>query len=155
MDPSSPRTPPPWPTSEGDDVSLAPSVQEQPGRFPPSPPRGEGARRAGEGAEPRPHQTRDPSSPAHARPPGPVDLKLSPGQQETLSLGNLKAGQTYSLLVTLESGWLEPDDRITAELSGAGTDRFVKELHAGDSDILSPLTARARRPRSISTHKKS
>ena len=84
---------------------------------------------------------------AHARPPGPVDFMLSPGQREALALGDLKAGQTYTLLVTLESGRLHPDDRLTVELSAAGTDRFVKELHAGDPDSISPIgphaTARA------------
>ena len=55
-----------------------------------------------------------------------------------LALGDLAAGQTYTLLITLESGRLEPDDRITAELSGAETDKFVKELHAGDCDFYLP-----------------
>jgi cellulose synthase operon protein C len=123
---------------EGDDRSLAPSLQEPPGAFYPSPPRGEGARRAGEGAEPRAQQKRELSPRAHDRPTEPINFKLSPGQRETVVLGNLKGGHTYTLLVTLESGRLEPDDRITAELSGAETDKFVKELHAGDSDFYLP-----------------
>ena len=76
--------------------------------------------------------------PAPDRPPGPITIKLSPASRKLLTLGVLKAGQTYTLLVTLESGRLEPDDRLTVELSGAGTDRFVKELHAGDPDLYLP-----------------
>jgi cellulose synthase operon protein C len=82
---------------------------------------------------------------AHARPDGkpvsisaPRSLAIKAGQQEALSLGDLAAGQTYTLLVTLESGRLQPDDRLTVELSGAGTDRLVKELHAGDPDFYLP-----------------
>ena len=67
-----------------------------------------------------------------------MSLAIKAGHQEALSLGGLKAGQTYTLSVTLESGRLQPDDRLTVELSGAGTDRFVKELHAGDPDLYLP-----------------
>ena len=70
--------------------------------------------------------------------PGPRSLAIKAGHRETLSLGGLKAGQTYALTVTLESGRLQPDDRLTVELSGAGTDRLVKELHAGDPDFYLP-----------------
>ncbi len=66
-------------------------------------------------------------------------LGMKAGGQESLALGGLKAGQTYTLLVTLESGRLGPDDLLTVELSGAGKDRFVKELHAGDPTSTSPI----------------
>ncbi len=82
---------------------------------------------------------------AHARPDdkpvstiGPRSLAIKAGQEVALSLGDLKAGQTYTLLVTLESGRLQSDDRLTVELSGSGTDRLVKELHAGDPDLYIP-----------------
>ena len=68
----------------------------------------------------------------------PRSLAIKAGQHEAVSLGNLKAGQTYTLLATLESGRLQPEDRLTVELSGAGTDRLVKELHAGDPDLFLP-----------------
>ncbi len=66
---------------------------------------------------------------------GPRSFAMKVIGQESLALGGLKAGQTYTLLVTLESGRLGPDDRLTVELSGVGKDRFVKELHAGDPDF--------------------
>ena len=50
------------------------------------------------------------------RPQGRRTLAIRAGQHETLSFGPLKAGQTYTLLVTLESGRLAPDDRVTVEL---------------------------------------
>ena len=64
--------------------------------------------------------------------------RSKPASRKPSRSATLKAGQTYTLLVTLESGRLQPDDRLTVELSGAGTDRFVKELHAGDPDLYLP-----------------
>ncbi len=82
---------------------------------------------------------------SHARPDdkpvsitGPRTLAIKAGQQGAFSLGNLQPGQTYTLLVTLGSGRVQPDDRLTVELSGAGSDRLVKELHAGDPDLYLP-----------------
>src|SRR5438034_1383411 len=59
-------------------------------------------------------------------------LSLSSGQCETLTLGDLKAGETYRLLVTIESGRIASEDRLNVELIGSGPDRIRKELHAGD-----------------------
>ena len=58
--------------------------------------------------------------------------------QETVALGDLKANRTYRLLVSLENGRLQPTDRVKVELSGAGTDRFTKVIHAGDPDFYLP-----------------
>ncbi|HLN05126.1 MAG TPA: hypothetical protein VK217_02525, partial [Acidimicrobiales bacterium] len=80
-----------------------------------------------------------------ARPAGETAVAASPrtlamkaGHRETLALGDLKAGQTYRLLVTLESGCLQPEDRVRVVLEGAGTDRLSKALHAGDPDLYLP-----------------
>ncbi|MFI5456585.1 MAG: discoidin domain-containing protein [Isosphaerales bacterium] len=81
----------------------------------------------------------------HARPDGkppadasPRTLAMKSSQRETLALGDVKAGQTYRLLVTLDSGRLQPEDRVRVELEGAGTDRLSKALHAGDPDLYLP-----------------
>jgi hypothetical protein len=44
------------------------------------------------------------------------------------------SGQTLHLLVSL-SGQLEPDDRLHAQLHGAGLESIAKTLHAGDPDF--------------------
>ena len=46
-------------------------------------------------------------------------LAIKPGQTETISFPNLVAGRTYSLLVTLESGHLQLEDRLKVTLSAA------------------------------------
>ena len=77
---------------------------------------------------------------AHADVTGPLPLapttvSIKAGGHETLSLGNLQADRTYTLTVTLESGRLQAEERLTVELLGTGDDRLVKELHAGDPDV--------------------
>jgi hypothetical protein len=67
-------------------------------------------------------------------------LTLEPGQSSSCLLGNLKAGQTLRLLVSLEPGALGPGDRVAAELAGPGMKPIRKELHAGDPDLC--LTCR-------------
>src|SRR5262249_7726546 len=56
----------------------------------------------------------------------------------TFSLGALKAGETYRLLVTLYGRSIAPEDRVDVELMGSGPDRIRKELHAGDPDFALP-----------------
>jgi hypothetical protein len=63
-------------------------------------------------------------------------LALSSGQREAVALGNLKANQTYSLLVTIESDSPPADAKVTVELSGADARRLSKVLHAGDPDFF-------------------
>ena len=65
----------------------------------------------------------------------PISLTITANAQQVLALGELRVGQTYSLTVTLESGRLQSDDRLSVELSGTGEDRMVKELHSGDPDL--------------------
>jgi len=72
----------------------------------------------------------------------PRTLTIEDGHRETLALGDLKAGQTYRLLVTLETSPIQAEDRLGVELSGAGSDRFSKELHAGDPDFYLPYRPR-------------
>ena len=69
-------------------------------------------------------------------------LTIESGQRETLALGGLKAGQTYRLQVTLESGRLQAEDRLKVELAGAGSELLTKELHAGDPDLYLPYRPR-------------
>jgi HEAT repeat protein len=65
-------------------------------------------------------------------------LTIAGGQHEALVLGELEAGATYRLVVTLEPGRSHEDDRLDVELAGAGTDVFKKSLHAGDPDLYLP-----------------
>ena len=62
-------------------------------------------------------------------------IAIKAGARENLNLGDLKANQTYRLLVSLDSGRLQPVDRLKIELAGAGMDRLTKEIHAGDPDL--------------------
>jgi hypothetical protein len=50
-------------------------------------------------------------------------------------LGILHSGQTLHLLVSLQSGQLEPDDRLRVEVHGAGLESIAKSLHTGDPDF--------------------
>ena len=77
---------------------------------------------------------------------GSTSLTIKAGHAEARSLGGLKAGRTYALLVTLESGRLQPDDRLTVELSGAGYRQVRQGAARGRSRLLSSLSARTRRP---------
>jgi cellulose synthase operon protein C len=65
-------------------------------------------------------------------------LALRAGESVRLGLGDLKAGRTYRLLVAAVGAPLGADDRIRVELAGAGSDRFTKDLHAGDPDMYLP-----------------
>ncbi len=69
-------------------------------------------------------------------------ISLKPGQNENLSLGELKAGETYRLVITLESGTLAVEDRLRVELAGTGPDKISKDLHAGDPDLYLPYRPR-------------
>src|SRR5262249_8698812 len=71
--------------------------------------------------------------PASARP-----LSLKSGESAPVALGTLEAGLTYRLLVTLRGDPMPPGDRIHVELAGSGSDRFTKDIHAGDPDIYLP-----------------
>jgi hypothetical protein len=65
-------------------------------------------------------------------------LTLSSGRRESLTLGDVKTGETYRLVITLEGSLSASGDRIRVELAGAGSDRIIKELHAGDPDFYLP-----------------
>ncbi len=79
----------------------------------------------------------------------PRTLSLAAGDRETLELGELAAGDTYSLVVSLESGTLAAADRVRAELIGPGTDRLAKDLHAGDPDFYLPYRPQRQGPAKI------
>ena len=70
----------------------------------------------------------------------PRTVSLKAGQSESLSLGGVMAGETYGLVVTLESGRLAAEDRVQIELAGIGSHRLTKELHAGDPDAYFPVS---------------
>ena len=76
----------------------------------------------------------------------PWTLSLAAGDRETLKLGELAAGDTYSLVVSLESGTLGAADRVRAELIGPGTDRLAKDLNAGDPDFYLPYRPQRQGP---------
>jgi cellulose synthase operon protein C len=65
-------------------------------------------------------------------------LTVASGQRKSMMLGDVKAGETYRLLIALAGTPASPADRIRIELAGAGSDRFTKELHAGDPDFYLP-----------------
>jgi hypothetical protein len=69
----------------------------------------------------------------------PRTFSLAAGDRETLELGELEAGETYSLVVSLDSGTFGPDDRVRALVTGPGTESLAKELHAGDPDFYLPF----------------
>ena len=75
-----------------------------------------------------------------------TDLTLTAGQVRSVSLGELQAGQDVRLLVSLESGRLGPDDRVTFEVEALGRKVITKELHAGDPDCYFPYRARDKGP---------
>ncbi len=76
----------------------------------------------------------------------PWTLSLATGDREILKLGELAAGDTYSLVVSLESGTLGAADRVRAELIGPGTDRLAKDLNAGDPDFYLPYRPQRQGP---------
>ena len=73
----------------------------------------------------------------------PGDISLKPAQSENLALGHVKAGETYRLIITLESGTLAVADRVRVDLTGTGPDKISKDLHAGDPDLYLPYRPRA------------
>jgi HEAT repeat protein len=68
-------------------------------------------------------------------------ILMEAGRESTIALGDVQAGATYRLVVTLGSGALAAEDRLRVELSGAGSARFTKDLHAGDPDFYLPYRA--------------
>ena len=66
--------------------------------------------------------------------PRSTSFTLEPGQSRPCLLGDLKAGQTLSLLLSLEQASPGPGDRVTAELAGPGIKPIRKEMYAGDPD---------------------
>jgi hypothetical protein len=56
-------------------------------------------------------------------PTGPRSLAIKAGEQEALSIGGLKASQTYTLTVVIESGRLQPEDRLKVTLLGRSSMR--------------------------------
>jgi hypothetical protein len=65
-------------------------------------------------------------------------VRVDTGGQKAIALGDVRSGTTYRLLVTLAGGAIPREDRLRVELTGAGSDRFTKELHAGDPDLYVP-----------------
>ena len=94
--------PPPTlsPSGRERSLSLAPSLHDQPGRFSPSPRRGEGARRAGEGAA-KPTDRR-PSRPPHPDPlpvgARAIDRSLAPNFQGEPGFISLAPTEAFRLL---------------------------------------------------------
>ena len=66
--------------------------------------------------------------------PRSTSFTLEPGQSRPCLLGDLKAGQTLSLLLSLEQASPGPGDRVTAELAGPGIKPIRKEMYEGDPD---------------------
>ena len=60
---------------------------------------------------------------------------LAANNKLSWSLPDVKAGHTYALSVSLRSGTLGNDDRVSILLEGPGKTAIRKELHAGDPDI--------------------
>ena len=90
---------------------------------------------------------RRPAQEITSRRDAPREISLKPAQSENLALGDVKAGETYRLVITLESGTLAVEDRVRVELIGAGPDKISKDLHAGDPDLYLPY-----RPRTTASH---
>jgi hypothetical protein len=63
---------------------------------------------------------------------------LEAGESARLALGTVESGQTYRLLVSVVGAPLAPNDPIRVELTGPGSDRSAKDLHAGDPDFYLP-----------------
>ena len=66
----------------------------------------------------------------------PSTISLENGHRETLALGDLKSGETYTLLVSLESGRVSAEERVQVEFEGTQVDHLKKDLHAGDPDFF-------------------
>jgi HEAT repeat protein len=62
-------------------------------------------------------------------------LAVRASHTEAIALGDLAAGRTYALLVTLTSGRLGPEDSLKVELAPSAAESLVKRLHAGDPDL--------------------
>ncbi|MGC8641236.1 MAG: HEAT repeat domain-containing protein [Isosphaeraceae bacterium] len=79
-----------------------------------------------------------------ANPPGDSSshitrMTVAPGESRTCPLGEFAAGQTYRILANIDQARIDPRERVHLELTGAGSDRISKLLHAGDPDVfLSP-----------------
>jgi HEAT repeat protein len=76
-------------------------------------------------------------------------VKLTAGDRETLELGEVETGETYSLVICLESGSLSAPDRMRVELSGPGPERLAKELNAGDPDYYLVYRPRQKGPANL------
>lgn len=63
------------------------------------------------------------------------EATVSPGRPLARELGELQAGQTYRLLVSLRSGVLTPADRALVELTVPDEPPVAKTLHTGDPDF--------------------
>ena len=73
----------------------------------------------------------------------PLALSLDAGGREDRALGPVRAGETYTLLVTLETAPSAIDDRVHVELAGPAADLISKDLHAGDPDLYLPYRPHA------------
>jgi HEAT repeat protein len=71
---------------------------------------------------------------AYAAAASPRIVNLAGGRHESLDLGELNAGETYALVVSVEGHPLGAEVRVRAQLDGPGTERLAKELDAGDPD---------------------
>ena len=66
--------------------------------------------------------------------PRSTSFTLEPGQSRACPLGDIEAGQTLRLLLSLEQALPGAGDRVTAELAGPGIKSISKEMNAGDPD---------------------
>ena len=66
------------------------------------------------------------------------ELSLRSGASNSLDLGQMEGGQSYRLQVSVVGDPLPPEVRIRLEFDGPGSDRFSKDLHAGDPDVYYP-----------------
>jgi HEAT repeat protein len=71
-------------------------------------------------------------------PPASETLTIANGEHRTVSLGATKAGETYRLLVSVETVLLSIEERLEVELVGSHSETLRKALHAGDSDLYLP-----------------
>src|SRR5260370_29501679 len=60
---------------------------------------------------------------------------LAANDKQSWSIPDVQAGHTYALNVSLRSGTLGNDDRLSIQLEGPGNTAIRKDLHAGDPDL--------------------
>ncbi len=66
----------------------------------------------------------------------PRTIALESGHRETVALGDVKSGETYSLLISLERTGIFAEERVHIEFTGTEAEDRQKDLHAGDPDFF-------------------